>query len=204
MATIAAEHNLTPKVAKPLQTIRYDHLDQTEESDVHFLNRIGRDHDAMATVKGGNLILMARGKGLTVSGLAMAPRPIDRAAVLSYTATLSTRANWSSVEASWHDRKAAKRETVTAGEGKPVKKLRHVYPTKAEAETAAKAALDETGRSGNILSLTLIGDPTLAAEGRILITGIRPTVDGLWSVKSVRHSLSSSGFTTDVEAELPG
>lgn len=76
--TIAGEHGLTPKVTADLGAIKFEHLDQTEESDIHFLNRIARDHDAMATVKAGALVLMARGRGLTVSGLAMIP-PRSRA-----------------------------------------------------------------------------------------------------------------------------
>ncbi len=202
--TIAGEHDLQPKVAKPLKAIKYEHLDQTDESDIAFLNRIGKDHDAMATVKSGSLIMMARGKGLTVSGLSMLPRPIDPGAVLTYSATRSNRDEWKTVEAYWHNLKTGKREIVKAGTGSPIKKLRHLHATKAEAETAAKAKLDESTRGNNTLSLTLIGDPTIVAEGRILVAGIRATVDGLWSVKSVKHTLASGGFTTSIEAELPG
>lgn len=201
--TIAGEHGLTPKVAAALAPIKFEHLDQTEESDIHFLNRIGRDHDAMATVKGGALIMMARGRGLTVSGLAMIPRPITRDTVLSYDANIANQWNWKSVEAAWHDRKTAKREVVTAGSGSPVKKLRHLYADKDEAERAAKAALDEAKRGDTTLSLTLIGDATIAAEGRVLVAGIRAGVDGLWSVKTVNHTIASGGFTTTIEAELP-
>ena len=52
VATIAGAQGLTPKVATDLAKISFVHLDQTEENDMHFLNRVGRDHDAMATVKG--------------------------------------------------------------------------------------------------------------------------------------------------------
>ena len=108
------------------------------------------------------------------------------------------------IEACWHDRASGQRQTVTEGTGSPVKKLRHLHATKDEAARAAKAALDETARGNNTLSLTIIGDATIAAEGRILVAGIRATVDGLWSVKSVAHTISSTGFTTGIEAELPG
>ena len=201
--TIAGEQGLAPKVAPDLAKISFVHLDQTDESDIHFLNRIGRDHDAMATVKGGALILMARGRGLTVSGLAMLPRPITRATVLSYSSTFANRMNWQSVEAAWHDLKAAKRDVVRAGSGSPVKKLRHLFPTKEEAERAAKAALDEARRGDTTLSLTVIGDATIAAGGRIVVAGIRLGVDGLWSVTSVTHTIAAEGFTTSIEAEIP-
>lgn len=201
---IASEHDLTPKVAASLKSIKYEHLDQTDESDIAFLNRIGKDHDAMATVKSGSLIMMPRGKGQTVSGLAMIPRPLDPASILTYSVTLSNREEWKTVEAYWHNTKSGKRETVKAGSGSPIKKIRHVHANKEEAETAAKAKLSETTRGNNTLSLTTIGDATIAAEGRVMVLGVRPTVDGLWSVKSVKHTISSTGFTTTIEAELPG
>ena len=92
------------------------------------------------------LIMLARGKGLTVSGLAMIPRPIDPGSVLTYSATISNREEWAAVEACWHDRASGQRQTVTEGKGSPVKKLRHLHATKDEAARAAKAALDETAR----------------------------------------------------------
>lgn len=199
--TIAGEQGLTPKIAAPLDKVKYPHLDQTDESDIHFLNRIARDHDAMATVKGGALIVMPKARGLTVSGLAMLPRPIASSAVTTYNMTEPNQVNWKSVSATWHDLKAGKRETITAGSGAPTRKLRHIFPTKDEAETAAKAALTEAQRGDKSLSLTLIGDPTIAAGGRILVTGICLGVDGLWSVKSANHTISSAGFETTIEAE---
>ena len=200
---IAAEQSLEPKVAAALKAVKYEHVDQTDESDIAFLNRLARDHDAMATVKGGALIVMPRGKGLTVSGLAMLPRPIGAATVLSYSATMANRDEWGAVEAYWHDRKSGKREAVKVGDATPIKKLRNPFASKAEAEAAAKGALDEAGRSNNTLSLSLLGDPSIAAGGRILVTGIRASVDGIWSVKSASHTISSAGYVTTIEAEVP-
>ena len=77
------------------------------------------------------------------------------------------------------------------------------FPTKEEAERAAKAALDEARRGDTTLSLTVIGDATIAAGGRIVVAGIRLGVDGLWSVTSVTHTIAAEGFTTSIEAEIP-
>ena len=74
--TIAGEHGLTPRVADRFAAIEYDHIDQTDESDVNFLVRIGQDHDALVGVKGGSLLFSTKGAGLTVGGLAMIPRPV--------------------------------------------------------------------------------------------------------------------------------
>ena len=92
---------------------------------------------------------------------------------------------------------------MTAGEGSPVKRLRHVHSNKAEAEKAAKAKLDEFKRGDDTLSITMPGDPTVAAEGQIIALGFRIGVSGLWSVTSPRHEISGVGFTTSIEIEKP-
>jgi hypothetical protein len=47
------EH-IIPYMAEALKPFNYEHLDQTDESGINFLTRIGKDHDAIATVKGKN------------------------------------------------------------------------------------------------------------------------------------------------------
>lgn len=201
--TIAGEHKLTPKVADKYKAIKYEHLDQTDESDLNFLTRIGRDHDALVSVKGGAMLFMTRGAGLTVSGLAMVPRPVLASEATSWTLTFTTRTNYKSVIAAWQDTKAAKRKEVTAGSGDPVFKLRHIYSSEQEAKQAADAKLQEVARGNDTFEVAIPGDPLVAAEGRILAVGFRPGVDGLWSIKSVTHEIGSGGFTTSISAERP-
>src|SRR5699024_6330028 len=55
IATIAGRHDLAAKTGQTLQGIYLEHIDQTEESDLHFLTRLAERFDAIATVKAGNL-----------------------------------------------------------------------------------------------------------------------------------------------------
>jgi phage protein D len=203
VGTIAGEHGLEPKVAEALKPFLYEHLDQTDESDINFLTRIAKDHDAIATVKGEALLFIGKGEGKTASGLQMIPRPITKSGELRWSMTLASRGNFKTVEAHWHNEESGQKETVTAGEGSPVKRLRHVHSTKAEAEKAAKAKLDEFKRGDDTLSITMPGDPTVAAEGQIIALGFRIGVSGLWSVTSARHEISGGGFTTSIKTEKP-
>ena len=116
---------------------------------------------------------------------------------------MAERGKYKSVNASWHDNATDKKEEVTAGEGSPIFSIRHTHTTKEEAENAAKAKLDEMARGTDTLSLTMAGDPVIAAEGRALLLGFRIGVDGVWSIKSVKHTLSNSGFKTKIEGEKP-
>ncbi|SMG64540.1 Phage late control D, partial [methanotrophic bacterial endosymbiont of Bathymodiolus sp.] len=47
VSSIASEHGLVPKISDSLASIGYTHLDQTEESDLHLLTRLGRENNAV-------------------------------------------------------------------------------------------------------------------------------------------------------------
>ena len=201
---IAGEHGLTPKVSERFRAVKIEHIDQTDESDISFLDRLGREHDALVSVKGGALLFMGKGEGRTVSGLSIPPRPVLESDTTSWTLTLTTREDYKSVSAIWQDTKEAKRQEVTAGSGAPVLKLRHIHKTEDEAKTAANAKLGEITRGNDKFEATFPGDPLVAAEGRILTAGFRAGVNGLWSIRTATHTLDSGGFSTAISAERPG
>lgn len=202
--TIAGEHGLEPKIAQRFMTIYYEHIDQTDESDLNFLDRLGRDLDALVSVKGGALLFVGRGEGLTASGLPIPPRPLLETETSNWTLTLTTREDYKSVSAVWHDKKSAKRQEVVVGDGAPVLKICHPYATEEEARAAAKAKLDEIGRGNDTFEATVEGDPLIAAEGRVLASGFRAGVNGLWSIVTATHELSGAGYRTTVRTERPG
>jgi len=127
----------------------------------------------------------------------------DEVSMKGPPASLTIRGKYKSVNAIWHDNATGKKEEVTAGEDSPVFSIRHTHTTKEEAENAAKAKLDEMARGTATLSLTMAGDPGIAAEGQALLLGFRIGVDGVWSIKSVKHTLSNSGFKAEIEGEKP-
>ena len=108
---IAGRHGLTPAVGSSLASFRYDYLGQTEESDLHFLTRLARRHDALAKVANGRLLLTKRGEAKAASGAALVEAIIGAAQVIEYSATFQDRPAHKKSKASWWDRKKAKRET---------------------------------------------------------------------------------------------
>ncbi len=203
VATIAGENKLEPKVSPRYKAIHYAHIDQTAESDLSFLTRLGRDHDALVSVKGGALLFMPRGVAETAGGVPIPPRPIRPSDTVSWTLTLTKREAYKSVIAPWHDRKAAQRREVRAGEGEPALKLRHVYANEAEATQAAKAKHGEVERGSDTLEVVMQGDPTVTAGIHLLAAGFRAGVNGLWAVTSATHDLTASGYTTSARCERP-
>ncbi len=76
LAAIAAEHGLEPRVGQSLKTIQLPHADQTDESDLHFLTRMARNHRAIAKPLGPWLLFVPRGEAKTATGRKVAPAAI--------------------------------------------------------------------------------------------------------------------------------
>lgn len=202
--TIAGAHGLTPSVATDLAGIVIDHIDQTDESDVHFLTRLGREHDAIATIKDGHLLFARAGEGKTASGQALPGIVITRRDGDRHRYTVQDRAGTTTgVKAKWTDREAAWEKEVLVGEEGNVKTLRKVYPNEAAAEAAAEAEYKRGARSAQTMSLTLaFGRPELLAETPVTLSGFKPGIDGSgWIAARVTHRLDDTGMTTDVELD---
>lgn len=202
---IAANHGYTARVAPALAAEPLGHIDQTAESDLHLLRRIASRFDATLKAAGGRLILMPRGAGRSaVSGVALPSHIASPGswAVLSGRIEYRGRPRYGSVVAGYYDVRAARVVHVTAGSGEPRFVIRDLLPSRAQALADAQARLARGRRQTAILSLSLVGDPTLVAEGRISTTGWGGSTDGTWSITRVIHTLSASGFRSQVSAEI--
>ena len=204
VSTIAQEHGLKPRVDSALGAIRIPHIDQTEESDLNFLTRLGKQYDAVGKPAGPHLLFVPHGQAQSASGQATTSVSIHRNQTSDHRVTLADRGKYQAGLAHWQDLEAGQQvtERVGEGEGEPVFTLRHAYPTAKEARAAAQAKLNALNRGQGTLSLTLKpGDPTLAAEARLTLSGFRKGVDGEWIATRVIHEIGGSGYSTRVEAE---
>ncbi len=201
--TIAARHRLTPQIAAALEAQPVEHLDQTDESDLHLLTRLAEQFGAIAKPAAGRLLFVEVGKGLDASGAAMPAVAIVRNQVTSWRASEQERQFYSRVEARWKPARRHSSVTLAVGAGDPSITLRNAFRTEAEAKRAAQARLRKMSRGRTALSLSLPGDPELVAERPITLSGFRDGVDGDWIIKSAEHRLDSSGYTTSIEAQRP-
>jgi len=111
---IAAEHGLTPKIDGNVAGHVYEWLGQVGESDIHFLERLADRHGAIFSVKDGNLIFAARGKGTSASGEALTPVAVtpDTLVAGSCRVRFTDRAKYKSVKAKYPDREAGEQAEV--------------------------------------------------------------------------------------------
>jgi uncharacterized protein len=201
VSSIAGEHGLVPRVGEELAGIIIPHIDQTEESDLHLLTRFAKQFDAVAKPAGTFLLFIKRGQAKSATGKKIAEINLQPEDVTSWQVTLAERGKYGAVTSEWHDKTTAQRETVKAGDGDPVFKLRRSYPDATQAQAAAEAKLAVLDRGTGTLEITMPGNQFIMAEGVLTLSRFRVGIDGSWLLNRVTHTIGSQGFSTSFSAE---
>ena len=201
LKTVAGNHNLQAKISETLQSKLINHIDQTDESDIHFLTRLAKEYDAVVKPNGTFLMLLQNAEAKTVSGRALPEIAISFNKIASWSGSLPDRNKFLSACAVWIDREAGEEKKVTIGDGKPVWTLRKKYKDENEAAEAAQAALKKLNRKNAKLSFTMPGNAEVCAESPLILSGFREDFNGKWIVKKTTHTINNSGFKTSVECE---
>ncbi|MCP8687738.1 phage late control D family protein [Marinobacterium sedimentorum] len=203
--TIAGRSELTPVINQALAATAITHIDQTNESDLNLLTRLGQQYGALATIKDGRLLFAPAGTGSTASGTAIPAVTITRQDGDSHSYQLTDRDHdYTGVQCHWHNTATGTQETVTAGDASNPKVLRHSYPNHDDAAAAASAHWRTLNRAGAKLSLTLAeGRPDLYPETPVQTLGFKAEIDETqWVLERVVHELGDSGYTTRLEMEV--
>ncbi|WP_431026170.1 contractile injection system protein, VgrG/Pvc8 family [Halomonas sp. H5] len=202
--TIAQRHDLEPVVGETLGGIRVGHIDQTDESDLNFLTRLGERFDAIATIKSGRLLFTQAGEALTASGLAMPGITLARRDGDQHRYNTTDRDAYTGVKAYWNDTRGAERQIVLAGSGENAKQLRPTYASEADALDAAQAEWRRIQRGLAEFELTLAqGRADVLPESPLVVRGFKDAIDATpWLVTEVEHTLGDSGFGTRVQCEI--
>lgn len=202
---VGAEYELKTIVHDTLASRVISYIAQNE-SDANLITRIADEHDAIATVKNGHLILLPRGVSQTVSGLPLPTAQIIRSDGDGHNYTTGTGTDRiTGVKAYYYDAGKSKKLHVVIGDNEDnLKEIRYVHRDKKTAELAAQAEYNRCKRSSQKLSYTFAyGQPTLIPEQEFIFSGLKPQIeDIIWLGTNVIHNLTDSGFTTSVELEV--
>ncbi|OHV11191.1 contractile injection system protein, VgrG/Pvc8 family [Kushneria phosphatilytica] len=204
--TIAGRHELSPVVGDTLSGIRIDHIDQTDESDLNFLTRLGKRYDAIAAIKSERMLFTLVGEALTASGLALPAATLTRRDGDQHRFSRTDRDadSYTGVKAYWNDTKGAERKEVIAGAKDKSKELRETYASEADAMEAAKSEWRRIQRGAATFDLTLAhGHPDLIPETPLTLSGWKSQIDGTdWLITEVEDSLDDSGYGTRIKCEI--
>jgi uncharacterized protein len=204
VTAIAGRNGLEARTAPALAAVALPTLHQSRESDMALLRRLGREHDAVATIKRGALIFTPVGAGMTPSGKAVPSLTFARQGGDRHSYRLEKRDDIAGVSASWHDRGAAKKQSVTEGRKDGARHLSRVYPTEAKARAAARATLSRARRQPASLDLApAFGRPDIYPERRVTVRGFKPGIDArTWLVAEVTHTLDPDrGLNSSMKLE---
>jgi len=230
---IASEHSLIPIVHSRYTNRLIDHIDQTAESDAHFLTRLAGLHGATSKPAEGRLIFIPAGEGVGASGEQLVAATLDRAQVQDYRATIKDRGAYSKVVAKYHDKETGTEKSLevpvpnsTAGGGigfldslfgiitgstvgdssssGPSYQDRRLHASKEEAMEAAKARGKSLASGTVTIDLTCAGRPDIFAERPITLTGFRDPLNSTWMIQSVTHEYSSRGYSTKITCGTSG
>lgn len=203
---IAAERGLTLRIAPAFDSPVLPAVEQAEESDLNLLARLADDAGALATIKGGALVVVREGAGETADGRPIPPVEIRAAEASAWRWSIEDRDAYRAVRAFWTDIGAAARRTVTVGETADeaaVFEIRRVFATEQETLQAARARLARLARGAGLLSIDLAGfRPDLTADAPTRAIGFDAVADGDWRAIRVEHALDAGGLATRLEAEL--
>lgn len=206
VSTIAKRYKLDPRVADTLAKTVISHIDQSNESDMSFLRRLGKRYDAVMTVKDDHLLFMPIGQGTTASGQELPQLEITRRHGDRHRYHVAERESYDGVRAYWYENRKKKRHSVVVGgeNNRNMKVLPEAYATEKEAEAAATAEYNRVKRGQATMSLTLaLGIPELFPEMPVSLSGWKPEIDDTsWLLKEVSHNISNSGYTSDCEFEV--
>ena len=185
LETIAADNKLQLAASSSMMAKPIAHIDQTNESDLHFITRLGERYGAVAKIADGRLLFTEAGKATSASGKPLPVAAIDRSQIDTHDYTQAGRGEYTGVEAVWHDvRKAKKRkatasaakkpkkkkkttrkalppkmvvsnEEETAGSSDNVKRLKQTFPDEATAKAAAAAEWQRLQRDKETLELDI-------------------------------------------------
>lgn len=204
---VARRNQLTLRVDATLAGQVVTHIDQTNESDINFVTRLAKRHDAVATIKKGLLLFLPIDGTTTSKGDALPLIRITRADGDSHRYRTSERDAYSGVRAYWHDPRRANRRSVLAGLSGNAKRLKESYATEADALAAAQAEWRRIQRGAATLELALArGEPTLMPQSPVRATGWKPDIDNTqWLAVKVCHTLEADrGLSSRIEMETAG
>lgn len=203
LGTIASDNHLSLRISKGLKDTQIDHIDQTNESDLHLINRLGKMFDAVATIKKDRLLFLNINEGKTAQGDALPKLTIKRADGDKHRYHSASRDAYSGVRAQWHDASDNKEKSELVGSDTNPKRMRHLYANQANAERAAKAEWQRLQRGEATLQFECaLARPDIAPMMAIQFTDLKAPIGEMeWLITKVTHRLLSSGFTTAIEAE---
>jgi phage protein D len=171
-------------------------LNQTNETDINFLERLADDYNVLFSIKNDVLYFVNK------DDATLPKNTVDINKCASCSIKHSSKTYYNSCKASWFDKDAGKLISVSIFDGTPVLKIKGSYKDKSEAKAKAKAKLLQTNKGIIRGSFSSRGLSLYAGTKVEIINTYKNEDDAVYSVQSCNHTWSAtSGWVTGVEIE---
>ena len=171
---------------------------QSSESDLHFLNRLAIDYNAIFNIKNGTLIFTHKIKE-NKKNEDLPSYTISADEIESITIKHSNKTLYKSCKSIWHDTKENKTKEIIVGVGEPVLINKGNFKNAAEAKLKAQAKLERAVQGLVTGNLSLEGEVIFAGGKLNLVDTLED--DGEYQIKSVNHNFTPSSWKINSEFE---
>ncbi len=197
---VARRHGLT--LTGEVDEIRMGRVTQNGERDLGFLKRLADDYGHVFTVRGDQLVFHRLASlSAAPAGLVLKPGDLTR-----WRLADKVTDTYQAAKASYHDPATkdlveveVKADRVKSGDTHRITE-RSENRSQAEAKARAQLARLNAGEIGG--SLDLIGEPRLAAGGKLRLADFGTRLDGDYLIETASHRIvRGAGYTTMVEVK---
>lgn len=193
---VAKRHELVLK--SDFEDIYILHIEQTTESDLHFLKRIASEYNALFSIKNNTLVFQKRIKDGKKS--ADLPRfALKKSDNNNIRIEPTNKSSYNSCKAVWRDTKENEQKSVTVGDGEPMYLLKDAFESEADAKAKAMAALQKANAGTKDGTIKCDGFE-IYAGGILDLTGTLED-DDEYNIKKVDHTVNSSGWKISIKVE---
>lgn len=206
----AGEADLSITVHGDLAGRQIEYEAQDNESFLAFADRLAREHGATFAIQGKQAAFVPRNQGLSASGAALANVTVRRGINLisaSGLTPLQDRPRFRAKKGRWYDIQKAKLviETVQTDEDVDAEDvLRMLEPDGEAARRRADSDSKDAAREKGAGTIIIDGEPSAEPEGTVTLSGVRPGLDGTYTIDSVTDLLDrQTGYTTQISLGNP-
>lgn len=183
-----------------IDDISYDRVDQTQQTDLSFLNELAEKEGATLKVTSDQLVIFDDRKYEGMTPVRELRRGVSD--IKSYSFDLSTMGvAYASCEVSYTD--TVKKKTIKGvfhipGKTGPVLKINERVANEAEAVRLARNVIRQRNKEAQKASFTLVGDHVLVQGVTVQVTGFGK-FDGKYFIETAVHTVSQNGYETSIE-----
>lgn len=194
---LAHENGLNGIISEKFRGIKIN-IAHHAESDMHFITRLGKKHDAIFKIQDKNLMFSEKIRNKNSRNENIDTLNLSENEAISWNLQLSGRSIYRNVEAQVFNLDTGEKSKVSLGEGAPVLRLPGHYRTSEEALSDCKGFLRGEGYENKNISLELPGNPEVKAGRQINLKNFRNGIDGVWLIKKVSHEINTH-YTTRMD-----